>query len=255
MLPASTANEGARQVLLDLLACDEVDEAPALIAPHLTDLLQCDLGLVSRRLESEISSAGEYDVEDVRAVTDFAVSFLEQVVTQATEIRQSHEELLKEITFAAKESDAALDQALLRRRGDLDATFVAFVDSEVNKLDELPLHERNHESDKLARFLTAVGKRVKAELEAIDSTDGANIAALLGLATAEQQVDSVEAMLGENNIEGILRFENMVLTSLGDLRARAEKGIASEVDPALEGKMLGLLVVFEDMLERAKEAR
>lgn len=252
--PLPSPDEQAREVLLALLEEDEVDSAPSLVAPHIEILLQSDLGAVARRLEAELEASGsEFDRQDIADVTEFVVRFLEEVVTQATEMHQAHARLLRAITEAAQASEAKLDELLLTCHLELDSTFVAFLDGEIERLRDLPLNERNADTDKLTRFMTTVAKRVRAEIEAIESADGANLAVLLGLDDEQRQRDSIESMIGEHNVEGLLRLESMLVTSLGDVHARAQKGVASTIDPDVEQRMLRLLPVFERLLAEAKE--
>lgn len=50
-------------------------------------------------------------------------------------------------------------------------------------------------------------------------------------------------------------MENMLLTSLGDLKARSDKGVASTADPGMEQKLLDLVVVFEKLLRKANSSK
>lgn len=134
---------------------------------------------------------------------------------------------------------------------ELDTNFVAYLNSEAERIGNLSPERQSDESQKLARFLSTVRTRVVAELEAMTKDDTALMLQLLE-STGEQQAAALSRLESSDDGGGVLqRLRSLVAVALAEMDEREEApGTDVPGRTGAEGGLVGVARQLRDLQAR-----
>eukprot|EP00621_Florenciella_sp_RCC1693_P004691 CAMPEP_0182524736 /NCGR_PEP_ID=MMETSP1323-20130603/1998_1 /TAXON_ID=236787 /ORGANISM="Florenciella parvula, Strain RCC1693" /LENGTH=315 /DNA_ID=CAMNT_0024733353 /DNA_START=39 /DNA_END=986 /DNA_ORIENTATION=+ len=250
-----------QDLLIELIEMDDpaMASVAAAVVPRVEVLMQCNVVEAAAELEKELEATGGLGPDEalarkaIASATDLLVEFLEEFVGQMGGMQAQQQQLLYAISAASKESEAALDQLLKRRRMELDTGFVAYLSSEAERIGNLPPERQSDESQKLARFLGTVRTRVVAELEAMTKDDTVLMLQLLE-SNSEQQATALNRLLTAGDGGGVLqRLRSLVAVALAEMEGR-EEAPRTEAPGRTgdEGDLAGVVRKLKDLQSQLK---
>jgi len=202
------ASPRVKDLLTALCELDDVDAAPALLAPHLATLLASNVTAAAEELIYELTegdpllpSAEVAEAHSsIRSVADYVMTFIEEIATRAAAMSCAHQSLLQVIVESST-TPHRLDAIIAEHRHNMSGSFLAFLNGERKRLEALPATE----ASPLAVLLRSIEERVRYEVEVMTDEDVRAVAGLLessrGSRGAEFEAAAKELMDGRNSFE------------------------------------------------------
>ena len=206
-----------------------MDQAPSVLAPHISALLSSNVSAAAIELQGELAAANLLSDEgqaSIEGATDYIISFLEEFTSQSFALLSAHQNLLRTIVEGAKDGNLSptdFDTLMFQSRPRLDSGFLCHLRDERTRMENLG-------DGTLAAFLVSIEQRVREELESMSREDADAFAALLN---EGNQALAVTKFVAAKDDDGLRRFWGWCQVLAGEQESKGSTQIP-EIPSLLE---------------------